>query len=72
MPPIAAMLFSEAVHHLRSVIDKVVFYMVEKDRKKPLSPEQARAVSMLIYEQPEKFEGKVKRLVRRRIRSDAA
>ena len=65
VPPIASMLFSEAVHHLRAAIDNVVFYMVAQDRKEPLTREQARAVSMLIYEQPEKFEGKVKSLIRR-------
>ncbi len=65
VPPIASMLFSEAVHHLRSAIDNVVFYMAAQRRKEPLTPEQARAVGMLIYEQSEKFEGKVNRLVRR-------
>lgn len=64
VPPIAAMLFSEAVHHLRSAIDNVVFYMVEKDRGEPLTDSQARAVSMLIYEDPEAFERKVGRLVK--------
>ncbi|WP_156313127.1 hypothetical protein [Micromonospora sp. HK10] len=64
LPPIAAMLFSGAVHHLRSAIDNVVFYIVERNRDKPLTDSQARAVSMLIYENPKKFEDKVKGLVK--------
>jgi hypothetical protein len=52
VPPIAAMLFSEAVHHLRAAIDNVVFHMVEMDHGQPLTPAQTRAVSMLIYEDP--------------------
>ncbi|MBX7268843.1 hypothetical protein KIF24_24340 [Micromonospora sp. Llam7] len=64
VPPIAAMLFSEVVHHLRSAIDNVVFYLVERNRDAPLTDSQARAVSMLIYEDPKKFEDKVKGLVK--------
>jgi hypothetical protein len=64
VPPIAAMSFSGAVHHLRSAIDNVVFYIVEKGRDKPLTDSQARAVSMLIYENPKMFEDKVKGLVK--------
>ncbi len=30
VPPVAAMLFSEAIHHLRSALDNVVFYMAEE------------------------------------------
>ncbi|MEU8264120.1 hypothetical protein AB0C02_26285 [Micromonospora sp. NPDC048999] len=67
VPPIAAMLFSGAVHHLRSAIDNVVFYLVESNRDEPLTDSQARAVSMLIYENPKKFEDKVKGLVRQRL-----
>ncbi|MBQ1076658.1 hypothetical protein KBX06_26405 [Micromonospora sp. C31] len=64
VPPVAAMLFSEAIHHLRSAIDNVVFHLVQESRTEPLTDSQARAVSMLVYEDPEAFEGKVKRLVR--------
>ncbi|MEV5819335.1 hypothetical protein AB0L22_09180 [Micromonospora haikouensis] len=64
VPPVAAALFSETVHHLRSAIDNVVFYMVEKDRAEPLTDSQARAVSMLVYEDQVGFERKVKKLVR--------
>lgn len=67
VPPIAAMLFSEAIHHLRSAIDNVVFYMVEKGRGSPLTRSKARIVSMLIYEDPERFKRKVGQLVKQGI-----
>jgi hypothetical protein len=65
VPPIAAMLFSEAVHHLRSAIDNVVFHMVEREHGGPLTDSQARAVSMLIYEDPKGFNDKVKALAKK-------
>ena len=64
VPPIAAMLFSEAVHHLRSAVDNAVFYAVEQEHGQPLTPQQERAVSMLVYDAPEPFERKWKGLVR--------
>ncbi len=65
VPPIAATLFSEAVHHLRSAIDNVVFYLVETDREKPLTASQARLVSMLIYDDPKPFDDRVAQLVKK-------
>jgi hypothetical protein len=62
LPPIAAMLLSEAVHHLRSAVDNVVFYVAEKEHGQALTPQQERIVSMLVHDQPEKFENAVKRL----------
>lgn len=65
VPPIAAMLFSEAIHHLRSAIDNVVFYMTAKEHDETLTEAQSRAVSMLIYEDPTKYQEKSKQLVKR-------
>jgi hypothetical protein len=48
VPPIAAMLFSEAIHHLRSAIDNVVFTTVERDHHGALTAKQVRRISMLI------------------------
>lgn len=62
VPPLAAMLFSEAVHHLRSAVDNVVFHMVERDHGRPLTPQQERNVSMLVYDQEELYRERVKRL----------
>jgi hypothetical protein len=64
VPPLAAMLFSEAVHHLRSAVDNVVFYAVEEEQGQPLTPQQERSVSMLVYDDPVAYERKWKGLVR--------
>lgn len=63
VPPLAAMLFSEAVHHLRSAVDNAVFYVAEQEHGKPFTPEQARIVAMLIHDQPEKFDNAIQRLI---------
>lgn len=64
VPPLAAMLFSEAVHHLRSAVDNVVFYAVEEEHGQPLTLQQERSVSMLVYDDPVAYERKWKGLVR--------
>lgn len=56
------MLFSEAVHHLRSAVDNAVFYVAEQEHGQPFTPEQARTVAMLIHDQPEKFDNAIQRL----------
>lgn len=63
VPPLAAMLFSEAVHHLRSAVDNAVFYVAEQEHGQPFTPEQARIVAMLIHDQPEKFDNAIQRLI---------
>lgn len=65
VPPIAAALFSEAVHHLRSALDNVVFHLIEAQHPSPLSAEQARLVSMLIYDEQGPFDRKIIQLVKR-------
>lgn len=67
VPPVAAMLFSEAVHHLRSAVDNVVFHMVEREHAQPLAPQQKRNVSMLVYDEEELYRDRVKRLTSGRI-----
>jgi hypothetical protein len=62
IPPLAAMLFSEAVHHLRSAVDNTVFYVAEKESGEPFTREQARIISMLVYDQPEKYRRAIQRL----------
>lgn len=62
VPPLVAMLFSEIVHHLRSAVDNAVFYVAEQEHGQAFTSEQARMVSMLIYDQCEKFDSAVKRI----------
>lgn len=62
VPPLTAMLFSEAVHHLRAAVDNTVFYVAEKEHGEPFTREQARVVSMPVYEQPEKFDKAIKQV----------
>lgn len=57
------MLFSETVHHLRSAVDNAVFYVAEKEYGQSFTREEARIVSMLVYDQPEKFDTAVKRVI---------
>lgn len=64
VPPLAGLLFSEAVHHLRSAVDNAVFYAVEQEHGQPLTQHQERAVSMLVYDDPVPYERKWKGLVR--------
>ena len=64
VPPVAAMLFSEAIHHLRSALDNVVFYMAEEEHGQPLTDSEERAVSMLVYDDQTKYENKLKQLTR--------
>lgn len=50
IPPSAGMLFSEAVNHLRAVLDNVVFHLVTSARGEPLRDDAARKVALPIYE----------------------
>lgn len=62
IPPVAAMLFSEAINHLRAVLDNVVFYLVESQRGAPLLDDAARQVALPIYDTAEKLEEWRKRI----------
>ena len=50
IPPLIAMLFSEAINHLRSAIENTIFLLVERERGEPLPERQGRAVEMPILE----------------------
>jgi len=50
IPPRAAMLFSETIHHLRAAIDNTVFYLVTAARGADLPADQARKVATPIYQ----------------------
>lgn len=52
VPPEVALLFSEAVNHLRASIDNVIWYLVEQQHG-PLSGSTATSVSMPIQESQE-------------------
>jgi len=54
IPPIASLMFSEAVNHLRAALDNVIWHLVRKVNPK-LSQAAERKVNMPIYDDPEKF-----------------
>jgi hypothetical protein len=62
IPPIAAILFSEAINHLRAVLDNVVFHLVASQRGAPLTDNAARQVAMPIFEADDKFHAWQKRV----------
>lgn len=62
VPPLAAMLFSEAVHHLRAAVDNALFHVAQREHGQPFTPGQARAVSMLVFDEPGKFEQAMQRM----------
>ena len=64
VPPIASMYFSEAISHLRAVVDNVLFGLIEADHGAPLTESQARSVAMPIYDASGKFNAKIARLVK--------
>ena len=47
-PPVAEMLFSEAIGHLRAALDNVVFHLAEQEHGQPLTVKQAKAIGMPI------------------------
>jgi hypothetical protein len=55
IPPVASMLFSEIINHLRAAIDNVMFHVVETLRGGPLPPDAAVRVAMPIYQSPDKL-----------------
>lgn len=61
VPPIASLLFSEAINHLRAALDNVIWHLVSKANPK-LSPSAQRAVSMPIFDNREGFDKWVGRM----------
>jgi len=54
VPPIAALLFSEAVNHLRAVLDNAVWHLVVT-HSEPLGEQAARKVALPIYRDSTSF-----------------
>jgi hypothetical protein len=54
IPPVISMLFSEAINHLRAVLDNTVWHLVT-EQMGALDGRAARAVAMPIYDEPKKF-----------------
>jgi len=54
IPPVISLLFSEAINHLRAVLDNTVWYLVT-EQMGALDDQAARAVAMPIYEESPKF-----------------
>lgn len=63
IPPNAAMLFSEVIHHLRAALDNVVFHLVTKARGQTLPEDDARKIVLPIYQQQTQFAAWAKRTV---------
>lgn len=55
-PPIANMLFSEAIAHLRAALDNVVFYLAEQEHGQPLTARQAKAIGMPISDTRDSYD----------------
>lgn len=55
-PPVADMLFSEVVGHLRAALDNVVFYLAEREHAQLLTARQAKAISMPICDTQRSFD----------------
>lgn len=64
IPPIASMLFSEAIGHLRAALDNVVFYLVEQEHG-PLTAKQAKAISMPISDSQASYDQTITNPIRR-------
>lgn len=65
IPPVISMLFSEAIHHLRAMLDNTVWHLVV-EQAGPLDEQAARAVAMPTYAEAEKFAewaGRIRRRV---------
>jgi len=61
IPPVISLLFSEAINHLRSILDNAVWHIVAKAMG-PLDDQAARKVAMPIYEEVTKFDDWAKRI----------
>lgn len=56
VPPLAALLFSEAVHHLRSAVENALLFLVEEERGVPLDESAANKVAMPVCKDEREFE----------------
>ncbi|MFE4000457.1 hypothetical protein ACFX43_16865 [Nocardioides sp. YIM B13467] len=62
VPPIAGMLFSEIINHLRAVIDNVVYRLAEQAHGQPFTPKEATQVAFPIHYDEASYLGKARRL----------
>lgn len=62
VPPVAGMLFSEVINHLRSVIDNVVYRLAEQAHGQPFTPTEASQVAFPISRDEASYRKKMKRL----------
>lgn len=58
-PPIADLLFSEAINHLRAALDNVVYYLVEQEHGQPLTAKQAKSITMPISDDQARFDSAI-------------
>jgi hypothetical protein len=59
-PPVADMLFSEAIGHLRAALDNVVFYLAEQEHGQPLTTRQAKSIGMPISDSQDSYDQTLK------------
>ncbi len=65
VPPLAALLFSEAIHHLRAAVENTLFYLVESERGTQLTEQHARAIEVPVVANEEDlraWQNKVRRV----------
>lgn len=55
IPPLAALLFSEAINHLRAAIDNALLIKLESIRAEPLTEAQIKSVAFPIHTDPDKL-----------------
>ncbi|MEU4417326.1 hypothetical protein [Nocardia salmonicida] len=65
VPPLAALLFSEAIHHLRAAVENTLFYLVEIERGTRLPEQHARAIEMPVVADEQEFCAWQSKVVRR-------
>lgn len=62
-PPIANMLFSEAIGHIRAALDNVVFYLAEQAHGQPLTAKQTKAIAMPISDTRDSYDQTVRNTI---------
>lgn len=64
VPPKVGLLFSDAVNHLRSALDNVVFHLAQAAHDDVLTEQQERAISFPIYVDQRGMDGWIKKMSR--------
>ncbi|MBF6166326.1 hypothetical protein IU486_16410 [Streptomyces gardneri] len=55
IPPLASMLFSEAIHHLRAAMENVPFYLVEEERGSAIPEKDSPRIKVPVQDDATKF-----------------